>query len=100
LFAEHAHRVWIGQTVNTMRDAVVTQEDSLAKRNEALRKADWEGARRLFAKALEWQESPEATVRSSIRYLLVPGPRSSKTYAQRLAGEEGDHDPRRARRCL
>jgi LuxR family transcriptional regulator, maltose regulon positive regulatory protein len=43
-----------------MSDAVATPEDLLDRANEALGKADWESARRLFSEALELKETPEA----------------------------------------
>jgi len=41
-------------------DPVQTPESLLAQANEALTKADWDGARKLFVRALEESETPEA----------------------------------------
>jgi hypothetical protein len=43
-----------------MTDAVATPESLLSHANEALAKADWQAAKRLFSAALERKETPEA----------------------------------------
>lgn len=43
-----------------MTDAVATPEDLFGRANEALGKADWKAARRLFSEALKREETPES----------------------------------------
>jgi DNA-binding NarL/FixJ family response regulator len=43
-----------------MSDAVTTPDDAVARADEALRAADWAGARTLFLESLDREETPEA----------------------------------------
>jgi DNA-binding CsgD family transcriptional regulator len=74
-------------------DAVKTPEDLLAQANEALAGADWDGARVLFLKALEGEETPEALEGLGRAYWWLDEAdalREARERAYRLYRERGD----------
>ncbi|MEX2211652.1 MAG: LuxR C-terminal-related transcriptional regulator [Gaiellaceae bacterium] len=76
-----------------MPDAITTPEDLIVRANEALARADWDGARALFLQALEKGETPEALEglgRASWWLDDADAVRDARERAYRLYRERGD----------